>query len=440
MEKWEEFLAEYWDKQLLPFLKFGFPLGFNRNCSLSHDFVNHKSALDHSSHVQAYLQEEIAMGAIEGPFEESPFSSCHVSPFMSRPKPSSESRRVIVDLSWPKGESVNDGVDKHGYMGVDFAPTFPTIDHLTSELTKLGPGSHIYKIDVSRAFRHLKIDPLDFDLLGLYWNGLYVNTCLPFGSRHGSQFIQHTSDVVRYIMRQRGYDVINYIDDFLGFGTPSVADASFRMLHTLMTELGLTISAKKLVRPTTRATCLGVEIDTVTGTVAIPLDKLEQVKKVVLEWQNKTHCTKHQLQSLLGLLLYIHKCVKPARYFLNRMLEVLRSASNPGRIVLTPDFHRDLRWLKKFLPGYNGVSMYGHKEVDFVLHLDACLTGLSGCWGNMVYHLPIPRGFKSLDIVHLEMANILVAVKSFARAWTGQRVLIKCDNQAVVAVLNLGKS
>ena len=79
--------------------------------------------------------------------------------------------------------------------------------------------------------------------------------------------------------------------------------------------------------------------------------------------------------------------------------------------------------------------MYGHKAVDFVLQLDACLTGLpSGFWGNMVYHLPIPCGFKSLDIVHLEMANILVVVKIFARTWTGRRVLIKCNNQAVVAL------
>ena len=75
-----------------------------------------------------------------------------------------------------------------------------------------------------------------------------------------------------------------------------------------------------------------------------------------------------------------------------------------------------------------------------MLQPDACLTGLGGCWGNMVYYLPIPLGFKSLDIVHIEMANILVADKILARTWTGRRVLIKCDNQAVVAVLNSGKA
>ena len=250
VEKWEEFLAKYWDKKLLQFLKFCFLLAFNRNCSLSHVFLNQKSAKDHPSHVQAYLQEEIAMGAIEGPFEKKTFFSCHVSPFMSRPKPNSDSRRVTVDFSWPNDESVNYGVDKHGYMGADFALTFPTIDHFTSAWTKLGRGSHIYKIDVSRAFWHLKMDPFDFDSLGIYWNGLYINTCLPFGSRHESQFCQRTKDEVRYITRQHGYDVINYIDDFLGL-TPLVVDPSFCMLYTFITELGLKLSAKNLVRPTT---------------------------------------------------------------------------------------------------------------------------------------------------------------------------------------------
>ena len=43
-----------------------------------------------------------------------------------------------------------------------------------------------------------------------------------------------------------------------------------------------------------------------------------------------------------------------------------------------------------------------------------------------------------MGIVHLEMANILVAIKTFAKAWNSKKVLIKCDNQAVVNVLRSG--
>ena len=93
----------------------------------------------------------------------------------------------------------------------------------------------------------------------------------------GVNFFQRTSDAIRYTMRRQGYDVINYIDDFLGFGTPSVAHQSFQTLVQLMQELGLAISDNKLIRPTTQAVCLGVLVDTVSGTVSIPPDKLTQV-------------------------------------------------------------------------------------------------------------------------------------------------------------------
>ena len=89
-----------------------------------------------------------------------------------------------------------------------------------------------------------------------------------------------------------------------------------------MAQLGLTVSDKKLVSPSTCVTCLGVMIDTVAGTIAIPQQKLDAVNDVVRLWLDKD-VSKRELQSILGLLLYIHKYVKPARVFLNRMLELL---------------------------------------------------------------------------------------------------------------------
>ena len=437
---WKDLLGDYWDQQLIQCLEFGFPLGFNRLCSLKHDKVNHKSAVEFPQDVEKYIQEERSFGAIIGPFEKAPIENLHYSPFMTRHKPNSDTRRVILDLSWPRGDSVNAGVEKDGYLGADFKLTFPSIDDLTKELVKIGKGAHIFKVDVSRAFRHLNVDPGDFDLLGLSWNGTYIDTRIPFGSRHGSQFMQRTSDAVRHIMRQRDVSVINYIDDFLGYGTPDVARRSYDALIDVMAKLGITISKKKLVAPTTQAVCLGILIDTVQGTVAIPPDKLQDIKIMIKQWKGKKVCTKRELQSLLGTLLYIHKCVKPARCFLNRMLETLRSASNPAKISLSNDFHRDLGWFDQFLPKYNGISMYAHQVSNLVLELDACLTGLGGRYGHFVYHLPLPRGFRNLDIVHLEMVNILLAVRLFAKFWAGKRVLVKCDNDAVVKVLSAGKA
>ena len=122
------------------------------------------------------------------------------------------------------------------------------------------------------------------------------------------------------------------------------------------------------------------------------------------------------------------------------MLEVLRRATDTNNIRLTDEFHRDLLWFRTFLQEYNGVSMYEHKKPDFTVELNACLTGLGGCCDNIVYHVPIPLGYEQFTIVHLEMVNILVALKLFGQKWKGNRVLIKCDNQAVVLVLRSGKA
>ena len=122
------------------------------------------------------------------------------------------------------GNSVNAGVARDTYLGVESALSFPTVNDIMHELRRIGPGANIYKIDISHAFRHLKVDPLDYDLLGLYWNATYVDTCLPFGSRHGSQLFQRISDVVRFALRQQGFKYVNYIDDLVGFETPDVAE------------------------------------------------------------------------------------------------------------------------------------------------------------------------------------------------------------------------
>ena len=440
VEAWEKHLKGYWDQQLLQLLKFGFPLDFNRDCPLQSEKGNHSSATQFPKDVDAYIEEESRYGAILGPFKENPIQNCHTSPFMTRNKPNSDRRRVIIDLSWPIGASVNAGIDKDTYLNSPFALTFPTIDDITSQLKRLGRGALLYKIDVSRAFRHVRVDPGDFDLLGLQWRHAYVDTCLPFGTRHGSQIFQSLSDAVRHVMRQKGFCVIDYIDDYVGMGVTDVAHASFNALFQLMGDLGLTISESKLVPPSTQVVCLGILINTENGTVSIPPEKLRQISDTVRQWLGKTSCTKRQLQSILGMLLYVHKCVKPARAFLNRMLALLRSGHAAQKITLTPEFKRDLRWFDKFLPLYNGVSLYDHRPIDHTLELDACLKGLGGRWCRYVYHLPIPEGHMNWSIVHLEMINILLSIRLFQAQWAGRKVLIKCDNEAVVTVLRSGRA
>ena len=74
------------------------------------------------------------------------------------------------------------------------------------------------------------------------------------------------------------------------------------------------------------------------------------------------------------------------------------------------------------------------------MFLDASLQGLGGVFQDMIYTLPLPRGFKSYSIVHLEILNIVVALKIWAPLWKDLTIEIKCDNMAVVEVLNTSRA
>ena len=152
---------------------------------------------------------------------------------MTREKSSSANRRVINDLSWPHGHSVNSGVENDCYLGTDFVLTYPSIDKITNEVLKLGKGCQIFKIDISRAFRHVPIDPGELDLLGLHWKGYLIDRSLMFRFKHRCSIFQRLSDAVCFIMSQEGHSIWNYIDDFLCVYLPSKIGQTFTRLQGL---------------------------------------------------------------------------------------------------------------------------------------------------------------------------------------------------------------
>ena len=209
-------------------------------------------ALQNSPHVEKHIAEELQhfFSAILGPFHSKPIQ-LHTSPLMVRDKQDSDSKTTIMDLSWPKGHSVNLGVRKDVYLDTEFILKYPSIDRITSSLKKLGPAAMIYKIDISRAFRQIKVDPGDIDLLGFkFENKYFLDLSVTFRYQNGSQIFQRCTDAIRFIMSQHGFPYLhNYIDDLIYTGLPSEIHASYNFLKHLLSQLGLDISIKNLVPP-----------------------------------------------------------------------------------------------------------------------------------------------------------------------------------------------
>ena len=147
---------------------------------------------------------------------------------------------------------------------------------------------------------------------------------------------------------------------------------------------------------------------------------------------------RRQLQSVIGSLMFLHKCVHSTRIFVNKTFRL-----GHQNIKVTDIMRKDLRWFLKFTPQFNGTTMYDHQSIEQVetLHTDACLTGVGGVWKNNVYTGRIPDymgGINAYSITHLELINILVALKTWGYLWCHQRVFIFTDNMTIGSIYKSG--
>ena len=104
---------ELFDNDLIVFCRYGWPIshfGDFRNTNL---VENWKGASQFPDEIEKYLHKEIECKAVLFPFKNNLFARpCFFSPLNIRDKKDSLEKRIILDLSFPEGNSVNDGIDK----------------------------------------------------------------------------------------------------------------------------------------------------------------------------------------------------------------------------------------------------------------------------------------------------------------------------------------
>ena len=440
---WRSLLAQYKYSRVVDYLQFGFPIGLDYdNFTYNQQADNHASANSFPEAVDEYIQTEIKHKALVGPFHSKPFERTHVSPMMTRSKPDA-TRRLIVDLSWPLGNSVNSRIPDNYFDNTPCSLKYPTIDHIVQRIVQVGDQALIFKIDLKRAYRNLRTDPRDFTVLGLSWRGAqYIDVSVPFGLKTGACACQLVTDSVTHLLAQTNYWTCAYLDDIIGVSHPNAANSAFLSLKNLITSLGLPINPDKVSPPTHELTCLGIHINARTKTLTIPEAKMSEVKQLCDLWSTRTHASRKDLQKLIGHLLYLHRCIEPSRLFVNRILQVLRNCPPGGKTQLKDAFFRDIQWFRTFMHNFNGITKI-HDQPNKCTHLyvDACLTGIGAFVDGQVYHHEIPYCYRlSLTIVHFEMLNVMVALRLWGESWTNATVKVHCDNAAVVSILNSGSS
>lgn len=447
-------LENYADKEVLEYFKYGWPIGMSHKLSNSRVCSNHKSAVDYPIQIGGYVNTQLSEGSIIGPFKNNPFSShFFVAPLSSVEKRDSHDRRILSDLSFPPGRSINDRIPKKEYLGETFILRFATVDSLVNLIKeKLRENKQeqilLFKKDLRNAYRQLRIDPGDINAMGILWqNNLYFDLAAVMGLSTSALMCQRTTEAILHVYKNRGYNAAAILDDIASAEFVSQADKAYEKLGWVIHKSGLEEKVSKSQAPSTIMTFMGVQFDTVKLTLQVTQDRLVEILELVRSWLDKKEATRREVESLFGKLNFIAAVVRPGRIFTSRILLFLRGLPRSGSHKVPKDLLKDVAWWEKFLPIYNGISMMSVEEwsePDSIFASDACLVGC-GAWyaeKQLFFHTEFPKFIKQLKlhINALEMLTIVVSAKLWGKFWSGRKILVKCDNESTVIIINTGRS
>lgn len=449
-EKLQHELGSYPDQTQVDYvisgLTNGFHLGFDPLAvSLKSENKNMPSASLQPSVIDQYLLTELDKGRVAGPFAIAPIPNLHVSRFGIIPKKYQPGKwRLILDLSSPLGHSVNDGIPKE-----PFSVQYMKVDDVIDGIMLHGRGSLMAKFDVESAYRNVPVHSDDRYLLGMKWRGKYfIDMALPFGLRSAPFIFSSIADMLEWILKHN-YNVnflLHYLDDFHTLGPPNspVCQNNIATCVKLFKEWGIPLHPNKLEGPCTCLTVLGIELDSLSLQARLPRDKFDRIAALLESWSIKRHCTRKELESLIGNLQHACKVVPQGRTFLRRMINLLsafRRDDHPIRI--NQDFRLDLRWWREFFHSWDGLSFLLSPQwaslPDFYVSSDA--AGARG-YGAIFDHEWFVGEWSAvqhpLSIAYKELFPVVIAASLWGHRWASKRVEFCSDNMAVVNVLRSG--
>ena len=180
-----------------------FHIGF-----LSHGFTlhplsrNHPSSLTSPQVISVYVSEEVATGRMTGPLVAPIRSIVHCSSLGLVPKGrNSGCWRMIVDLSFPQGRSVNDEIDPSLC-----SLTYASIDDTLQFITRLGTNTLLLKIDLKDSYRMVPVHTRDRHLLGVCWRDqAHIDQVLLFGLCSAPKLFTVVANAIGWALFQAGY-------------------------------------------------------------------------------------------------------------------------------------------------------------------------------------------------------------------------------------------
>ena len=228
-------------------------------------------------------------------------------------------------------------------------------------------------------------------------------------------------------------------------------DSQVQVFLDICEQISFPVALEKTVWGNTLMVFLGLLIDTVKQLICIPQDKLQKALNMVSFFLNKRNgkATVLQFQRLTGYLNFLCHCIVPGRVFVRRLyLSGQDLKLKPHHhIRITKENRLDLQVWHKFLQHpeafykpFMEVNPITSEQVD--LCSDASGSEVLGygafcrpewCYGQ--WDAAFIRATQP-SIEFLEMFAVAVAVLNWIKIFANKRIILFCDNQAMVAMIN----
>ena len=327
----------------------------------------------HAAAVRAQLETHLAMGAVE-PCSRSDITGVHPLHVVIKPdKPGK--LRIVVDFS----RNLND------LLSVPHMRHASSIDAAVAGSVL---GCWYSKLDIKDAFHSFSIRPGHERYLGFEFEGsFYRYRRLPQGLNTAPELCELMLSVVSWELTRRGVTHVRYCDDILIIAPTRAACAAMTTTAlSILDDFGFAVAHHKTVHSCQIIEFLGVEFNSISGTVACPPHRLAELSSLLSSVL--VHGRRHIVRSILSLvgkLSFAAHVLPGARPFFRSLIDLTRGLPKRATVTLDASAHADLIYWRRHLGTWNGRQRW-RSPTPIVIATDASLAG----WGGLVVSSPVP--------------------------------------------------
>ena len=473
--------ASRYDKQESRYLLQGFLEGFDLEYSgsqLRRDTARNlpfKEGVGDEDELWGKMLKEVNLKRFAVPYSDIPFEHYIQSPVGLVPKANGQTRLIFhLSYDFPNGNKLVNSLIPHEACTVHYRD----LDYAVKQclkLLKVNPGTKLWfgVSDLKSAFRLIPLKRGCWFLLIMkarnprtgQW-AYFMDKCLPFGASISCKIFQRFSNALEHITQyklehipQRA--ITNYLDDFLKISiSESLCNEMLKTFHEVCDYLAVPLAKEKTVWAALRLVFLGILMDGESWILALPEEKRLHACNLLQWFIGKKKAMVHQVQSLAGLLNFLNRAIVPGRVFTRRLYAKVQTKTlklqSYHHVNLDMEFRQDCKVWLHFLRDAHRMQSYCHPFTDQSVVSEATEVGFytdssaneklgfGGICGpaDWFFGQWEPNYIARLkpSIEYLELYAVAVGLFIFADCFRNCKLLIHCDNNSVVQMINATSS